>query len=216
MTILSAHNLGRRVDRGWLWRGLSLQLDAGECLGVAGPSGVGKTLLLRALARLDPLDEGALTLAGRPAAEWPAPEYRARVLFVHQRPELLEGTVDENLRAVLGLRARRGQGFSDGRAADWLTRLGRSPSLLRQRVEGLSGGERQSAALARALLCGPDILLLDEPTSSLDGALARRAEQAVTAWLAEGPGRAALWVSHDPGQVARVAGRRLDMESRDA
>lgn len=215
MEILSAEEIGRRVGERWLWRGLSFGVSPGDCLGVMGPSGVGKTLLLRALARLDRLDEGGLQLMGRPGTEWPAPEYRARVMFVHQHPELLEGTVDENMRAVFELHVRRGAVYEAARAAEWLERLGRSAAILGQRVDELSGGERQSVALARAFLCGPDVLLLDEPTASLDGALAGRAEEAVAAWLAEGR-RAALWVSHDPAQISRVATRCLRLGAGDA
>jgi putative ABC transport system ATP-binding protein len=214
--ILVARNIGRRVADRWLWRDLSFQMNGGECLGVVGPSGVGKTLLLRALSRLDPLAEGEIMLDGRPSVQLPVPEYRARVLFVHQRPELLEGTVADNLRAVFALRVRQGRAFDRAEAARMLESLGRTGDMLGQRVEGLSGGERQSVSLARALLCGPEILLLDEPTASLDGAMAARVESAVAAWRAASPDRACLWVSHDPAQITRVSDRCLTLAAHHA
>jgi putative ABC transport system ATP-binding protein len=214
--LLAAWNVGRRVADRWLWRGLSFQVNGGECLGVVGPSGVGKTLLLRALSRLDPLAEGEITLDGQPSLHMPVPEYRARVLFVHQHPQLLEGTVADNFHAVFALRVHRDRVFDRDEAARMLERLGRSGEMLDQRVDGLSGGERQSVALARALLCGPEILLLDEPTASLDGGMAARVEGEVAAWRAGAPGRACLWVSHDPAQIARVSDRQLTLAAPNA
>jgi putative ABC transport system ATP-binding protein len=207
--ILNAENLGRRVGERWLWRNLSFDVNGGRCVGVVGPSGVGKTLLLRALARLDPLMEGEIRLDGRAAERWPAPEYRSRVMFVHQRPVLLEGTVEDNLRAVFALHAHRARAYDAERAVDLLGRLGRGPEMLERRVEDLSGGERQGVALARALLCDPEILLLDEPTASLDAASVRLVEDLLAHWRGEGGRRACLWVSHDPEQIARVADERL-------
>jgi putative ABC transport system ATP-binding protein len=92
----------------------------------------------------------------------------------------------------------------------WLERLGRPPSFLDLEASHLSGGEAQLMALLRALQLDPDVLLLDEPTASLDAATTERVEQLLRRWLAEAP-RACLLVSHDGAQLRRLAGRQLPL-----
>ena len=82
---------------------------------------------------------------------------------------------------------------------------------LDKRASELSGGEAQIAALIRVLQLAPDVLLLDEPTASLDPASAREIEALVDAWFAGNPARASIWVSHDPEQALRVGARQLTM-----
>ena len=209
--LLTATGLGRLVDGRWLWRDLGLELTPGETLAITGGSGSGKTLLLRALAGLDPLDAGDVTLDGRPLDAWPMPDYRAQVRYLPQKPVTIEGTVEDGLRFAFGLRVHRGSAFSRQRALDLLGRVGRDERFLGARAASLSGGEAQLLALVRALLLPPRVLLLDEPTASLDDATARAVELLVSDWLAGGEGRAAIWTSHRDEQLSRVSRRRLEL-----
>ncbi len=196
----------------WIWRDLTFDLKARDRLAVAGPSGVGKTLLLRAVAGLDPLDEGRIALEDRPRESWSIPAFRSRVCYLHQRPALLDGSVEENLRRPFALEVHRSRSFDEAEAVALLERLGRSGDLLRQRASNLSGGEAQLVALLRALLPGPSILLLDEPTASLDAETTQRVEAMILEWVTASAGRALLWTSHDPSQLSRIATRRLVLE----
>src|SRR5690348_10822186 len=93
--LVDAHQIGRRVpgtDK-WLLRDVNLRLCPGTRLGIVGPSGSGKSLLLRALALLDPLDEGSIHWRGAPAGEKGIAHYRRQVMYLHQRPTLFEGNV---------------------------------------------------------------------------------------------------------------------------
>jgi putative ABC transport system ATP-binding protein len=179
---------------------------------VIGPSGAGKTLLLRALALLDPFDEGVIQWQGQGISGHAIPAYRREVTYFHQRPARFEGSVESNLRQPFSLNVNRGRSFDRERILDLLDGLGRGPSFLEQSSRDLSGGESQIVALLRALQLGPAVLLLDEPTASLDEGTARAIEGLIGRWLSEKPAqRALLWVSHDQDQARRVADRRLRM-----
>lgn len=208
--LLIGRGLGRRLEKGWLWRHVDFELASGDALAVTGPSGVGKTLLLRMLAGLDALDEGEVICLGRPQGAWAMPAYRRAVLYMHQSATLFEGTVEYNLRLPFTLGGRRGE-LPREQAIALLAPFGRSADFLAQPQSVLSGGERQMVALVRALLLAPHVLLLDECTSAMDPESTARAEALVAGWLTGAPARACVWVSHDPAQRARVAGRALSL-----
>lgn len=217
--VLRGRGIGRRPggDPGsaWIWRELELALAPGELVTVRGATGAGKTLLLRSLAQLDPLDEGELALLGRPAPEWPATGWRRRVAYLHQTPVLLPGTVEENLRELFRWKEHEDRSYDRRAVLDRLEPLGRGRAWLERDAGDLSGGERQILALLRTLGAEPSVLLLDEPTAALDPAATGRLETLVRGWLDAGEGapRAVLWVTHDARQARRVGGRRLVLEA---
>lgn len=209
---LEAQNLGRRDPQvgTWLLREISLAVRPEETWAIAGPSGAGKTLLLRSLALLDPLDEGEVRWRGAGVEGWHVPRFRRHVLYLHQRPAIFEGSVETNLRLPFSLHIRRGQGFDRSRILAWLQALDRDESFLTKGHRELSGGEAQLVALLRGIQLDPHVLLLDEPTSALDRETVQRVEGLVLGWLRERPDeRALLWVSHDLEQARRLAERRI-------
>lgn len=209
--ILSAQQLGRRIQEKWIWRNLSFDVTPGMRLGVVGPSGSGKTLLQRALAGLDPLDKGTVMFKDRAISSWHLPDYRAQVVYLPQTPAFAEGTVEENLRLVFAFNAHLDKSYQPPRILQYLEHLGRNRAFLRRSVDVLSGGERQIAAFLRALQLAPSVLLLDEPTANLDAQSTRQIEKLVAAWLEEDNNRAFLWTSHDPAQIQRMTTRQLDL-----
>jgi putative ABC transport system ATP-binding protein len=208
--------IGRRDPKGegWLIRDVSLVVEPGERLAILGNTGAGKTVLLRALALLDPLHAGSIRWRGRVVRGEDVPAYRTQVIYLHQRPALLDGSVEDNLRHPFTLRAHRGRRFDRRPVLELLEGLGRPAAFLAKSSRDLSGGEAQIVALLRAVQLDPAVLLLDEPTASLDPATARAVEGLIDRWFAAGRGgRSLVWVSHDHDQAHRVTGRRLLMRS---
>jgi ABC-type iron transport system FetAB ATPase subunit len=173
----------------------SLQLAGGECAAVFGPSGSGKSLLLRAIADLDP-STGRVSLDGKLRETMAAPAWRRRVCYVPAESGWWADDV--------------GGHFADEQAATgFLHLLGLPAAALDWPVERLSTGERQRLALIRAVVQAPDVLLLDEPTSGLDAEATARVEGVLHERLADGA--AILLVTHDPKQAERLAQHRYEI-----
>src|SRR3954465_10188820 len=175
----------------------SFVLAMGECIAIRGPSGAGKTLLLRAIADLDP-NQGLVTLDGCDRSTIAAPTWRRLVGYVPAEPGWWAETVGEH--------------FVDrAAAAVFLNNLGFPDKTETWPVSRLSTGERLRLALVRALIIRPKVLLLDEPTASLDAASVTAVESLIAA--ERRAGLAVLWVTHDPSQARRIADRQLVMEA---
>jgi putative ABC transport system ATP-binding protein len=187
-------------------RGVSLDVAAGESVAIMGPTGCGKSTLLSIIGLLDAPDSGAVFLDGRPAADFePAEDFRAtRVGFVFQFHHLLPHlSVLENVE--LPLAGRAGRATARTRATEGLALVGLEDRA-RTLAARVSGGERQLAALARALVGTPDLILADEPTGSVDSETGARILALLENWNARTLGTL-LVVSHDPAVAARC--RRL-------
>ncbi len=189
-------------------------LPAGARIAITGPSGSGKSVFLRALALLDPLDGGCVLWRGQPIPRGAIPRYRRSVAYLRQRPAPAEGTVESLLRYPYTLAVYRDVRFDRARAALLAARAGRGDDFLDKRASELSGGEAQIAALLRVLQLEPDVLLLDEPTSALDPDSTRAIESLVGTWFDAAPAaRAYMWISHDPAQAARIGASRITMQA---
>lgn len=204
--ILRAERLGRRADGRTLVEDVSFSLHVGDVLAVVGPSGAGKTSLVRLLNRLDEPTSGTVYLDSRDYREIPPRELRRRVGLVLQRPHLFAGTVAENLAYGPG---QRGQTLSS-REVEW--RLGQVglPGFGERDAARLSEGEAQRVSLARTLANGPDVLVLDEPTAALDEGSREEVERTIRGVI-EGAGLTCLLVTHDRDQARRLASRALLM-----
>ncbi len=171
-------------------------------------------MFLRALALLDPLDSGRIEWHGKRVTRTAIPRYRRHVAYIRQRPAILDGTVEDNLRYPFTLNVYRDVPFDRERAASFAIKAGRGRDFLDKQASELSGGEAQITALIRVLQLEPEVLLLDEPTASLDPESSHAIEELVRAWFAAGDGqRASVWVSHDPAQAERMSRRHLTMHA---
>lgn len=175
---------------------VDLEVAAGTCVALRGRSGSGKSLLLRAIADLDPAG-GSVALEGNDRASMPAPDWRRQVGYLPAEPGWWADGVAAH--------------FADWSACrEFAERLGIDPAAGDWSVSRLSTGERQRLGLIRLLENRPRCLLLDEPTAALDDA----ATEAVEAMVAEhcAAGGCCLFVTHDSGQFARIAERRFRLE----
>jgi ABC-type methionine transport system ATPase subunit len=154
--------------------GITLDLPRGGFTALIGPSGAGKTSLLRLLNRLDDPVSGTIEFHGRPLSDYRIRELRRRVGFVFQAPVMFTGTVRDNLRAAHGLARAEVAPVDETRVAELLDLAGLDLSYADRQAADLSGGEKHRVSIARALTTNPEVLLLDEPTAALDPEVADR------------------------------------------
>jgi UDP-glucose/iron transport system ATP-binding protein len=167
---------------------------------IVGPSGAGKTSLLRCLNRLEEPQAGEVLLDGANIRTLDPTTLRKRVGMIFQTPILFQGSIRSNLSYGL-------DGVDDRALLETLDAVGLSRSFLERDSTALSVGQGQRVCIARALVRGPEVLLMDEPTSALDKDATARIESLIRD-LAEG-GLAVVLVTHNLAQASRVAGRAL-------
>lgn len=200
--VLRTEHLGRRVGDVWIVSDISLEVRRCETLGILGPSGSGKSSLLRLLNRLDEPTSGTVYLDGEDYRQIPPRTLRQRIGMVTQRPFLFPGDVASNLRFGP---AQRGDTLREEEIASLLERVG-LPGFAARNVANLSGGEQQRVSLARALANRPEILLLDEPTSALDEEAKAGIEELIRNVAGEGC-LTFILVTHDREQARRLCHR---------
>jgi putative ABC transport system ATP-binding protein len=172
---------------------VSFELRRGESITLQGASGSGKTLLLRAIADLDP-SEGTVMLDGATRESMPAPVWRRQVTFLAAEPGWWGDTVRQHFAAW-------------EEALPLVEELGLPATCAEWNIQRLSTGERQRLGLVRALALRSRVLLLDEPTSGLDADATAAVEAIIAKRTRAGTG--VIWVTHNAEQARRVASRRF-------
>ncbi|MHA1228946.1 MAG: ABC transporter ATP-binding protein [Candidatus Hodarchaeales archaeon] len=163
--LLTLEHVNYNVDNSQILSDISVEIDNESITGVIGPSGAGKSTLLYLLNKLISPSSGNIFLDGLNFNEIPTRSLRKKIGLVQQRPYLFPGTVKDNL--LYGPKIWKIK-YSDKELSTLLERVALEPEYLCKDVDKLSGGERQRVSLARSLANKPRVLLLDEPTSSLD------------------------------------------------
>ena len=181
-------------------KGVGLAVGEGEVACVTGPSGSGKSTLLRALNRLVEPTQGEVFLDGAPTSTMDPLVLRRRVGMIFQLPAISGGSVEEAILYGPGLLGRGAD------VAGLLEAVALDPALATRDPGSLSVGQQQRVSIARALALEPEVLLMDEPTSALDEAARDRIEGLVKE-LNRSEGLTFVIVSHDLGQVERLADR---------
>lgn len=164
-TILEANGITYTVQKKQILKAVNLTLRAGDFYTLTGPSGGGKSTLLRILASLLTATKGQIMLKGKALSTFDPIEYRRHVSYAFQQPQLFGTVVLDNLKFPFDI---RNEAFDQDRALDLLAQVNLAPEMLNQPINDLSGGEKQRVALLRNILFKPDVLLLDEVTTGLD------------------------------------------------
>ncbi len=198
-----------------LWSGVSFVLRGGDRVVLEGQSGSGKSTLLRCIVALEDPAGGAVRWRGETVGEHNIRRFRNRVLYVHQSPVPIADRVGDNLAFPRQIQ-REFDGdadvaMSEEEQRELLDRFGLEGIDRSRRFDELSVGEQQRVALVRCFTIRPEVLLLDEPTASLDDKNAAHVEDYVNEYLGQEQQRAVVWISHDREQRQRLGGRVLDM-----
>ena len=201
----------KELSKADLFQNLSFFIRPGDRLAIQGPSGAGKTVLLKTLAQLIPCEKGHIWFRGQPIQKLFSPRYRSCVLYLPQKFRLEPGSVEANLESPFKFYQNKNKPFGREKAISFFLKLGQKSSFLEKNSEHLSGGEQQWVAMVRALLLNPFILLLDESMSALDEKNRKRVEELLLEWLCQDHGHALIFVSHDSEQRNRFATHRFNM-----
>ncbi len=210
MTVLDLQGLSTGHGRRVVSESVDLSIAAGEVLCLLGPNGCGKTTLFRTVLGLLPPLAGRVLVQGQPVQHWPRAEFARRVGYVPQAQAQAGVFAFEALDMVLMGRAARLPllarpcGADRAMALACMERL-QIAHLAARRYTELSGGERQLVLIARALAQEPALLVMDEPTASLDFGNQIRVLEQIEALSAQG--MAMLLSTHQPEHGLRVAGR---------
>jgi putative ABC transport system ATP-binding protein len=205
--LIQTQELTRIVDGQPLVDRVSLKIHHTDVAAVVGPSGAGKSSFLRLLNRLDEPTGGTVIFKGQDYRTIPPRELRQQVGMVMQFPFLFPGTVAENIR--FGPR-QRGEIIPMQKIEQLLERV-RLPGYASRDIQFLSGGEAQRVSLARTLANDPQVLLLDEPTSSLDEAAVNDIEELLKT-IIQSERLTCVIVTHDMAQAARLAHKAFVLE----
>jgi ATP-binding cassette subfamily B protein len=193
---IELREVGFRYGNRAVNRGISLNIKAGEMVGLVGHSGSGKSTLVNLICRFYDVAEGAILLDGVDIRSFAVADYRRNIGLVLQEPFLFFGTIAENI-AYGKPGATREEIIAAARAAhahEFILRLPQGyDSMVGERGQGLSGGERQRISIARALLIDPPILIMDEATSSVDSETEKEIQKALDNLV---QGRTTIAIAH--------------------
>ena len=194
--LIELNNVGFRYGNRSVTRGINLKIAPGEMIGLVGHSGSGKSTLVNLICRFYDVAEGTIRLDGVDIRSIAVADYRRNIGLVLQEPFLFFGTIAENI-AYGKPSATRAEIISAARAAhahEFILRLPHGyDSLVGERGQSLSGGERQRISIARALLIDPQILILDEATSSVDSTTEKEIQKALDNLV---KGRTTIAIAH--------------------
>jgi tungstate transport system ATP-binding protein len=206
MSLIKVMGLNHRYGERVILQNINLSVDRGKVFALIGPTGAGKTTLLRIIDLLEVPSAGEIYFDGRciPRSGKQRLEIRRRMSFIHQKPQVFNLSVYDNVACGLGWRGEE-KNKIDGKVDHILEMVGLE-GYKNRNARTLSGGEAQRVALARSLVLEPEVLLLDEPTANLDPVSTAKIEQLIS-YVARQRNTTMIMATHDMSQGQQLADR---------
>lgn len=208
MEIIRCDNVGLTKKGQTLLQHVSFAADKGEFVGIAGPSGSGKTSLLRIMNLLHSPTTGTIFYNGQDSMRYDPTRLRREIGYVLQKPYLFEGTVRDNLEYPYLIWNEKPD---EAEIIAYLNKVNLAPAILDKRGSEMSGGEQQRVTLVRSLLAKPEVLLLDEISTSLDEENTFIIERLIQEER-EARNTTVFFISHNKAQLRRLARKILYLE----
>lgn len=204
MNILSIKDVFYNMGDLEILKGISFDIEKGDCISIVGQSGSGKSTLLKVCADMIPITSGNIYFNGKCYTSYNPIELRKKISYCLQTPELFGKSVCENLEFPFKIRKEQ---VNKQRIVKLLERFNIDESFLDKDIISLSGGEKQRISIIRNLLYTPDIILLDEATSALD----LENEKVVEEYIQElnDLGVTVLWITHSMEQSEKIFNKRI-------
>lgn len=185
----------------------------GDKISLIGRSGSGKSLLLKAIAGLLPLTQGNLYLYGKPHVYYKKTQWHTHIGLIGQHAHMQAGTVLDNLTLPFKFAANKTQTFDQDWHEHSLSFFDRKADFFTKPANTLSGGEKQIVNLLRGLQRHPQILLLDEPTASLDQTTSKQLMQFINHWHGQYRNHVIIWISHDTQALLHICPKQWQMDN---
>lgn len=204
MNILSIKDVFYNMGDLEILKGISFDIEKGDCISIVGQSGSGKSTLLKVCADMIPITSGNIYFNGKCYTSYNPIELRKKISYCLQTPELFGKSVCENLEFPFKIRKEK---VNKQRIVKLLERFNIDESFLDKDIISLSGGEKQRISIIRNLLYTPDIILLDEATSALDLENAKVVEEYIKEL--NDLGVTVLWITHSMEQSEKIFNKRI-------
>ncbi len=208
MSLLEFVNVYFSNDDDFIIKNLSFKIEAGDFISIVGPSGSGKSSLLKLCSHLHKPSNGKILYKSIDMLDYDPIEIRKNICYCFQTPHLFGNTVLENL--IFPYKIRNNPADMD-RVKYLLNLFNMSTDYLEKDITNLSGGEKQRISLIRSLIFKPEVLLLDEVTSALDVDNTKIVENIINNLNKEGV--TILWITHNPEQSRKYANKILTIEN---